>query len=218
VILALLLTAADPAPKDAIEAERAFAADAQKLGQWTAFRKYAGSSAVMFVPKAVNAQEWLRDRKDPPRSVRWQAAQSFQSCDGLTAINVGPWQGAGGSFGYFTTVWIYEDGLKAGPKWQWVYDGGDALKKPMRAPAKPSVRTAACKRIPGDTDPSRWAIPSVPSPDTPQAQAAKLHSRDKSLRYDYQVDAAGNRKFTAWLWNGRMFEKILEQTVTAPPK
>jgi hypothetical protein len=218
MMLALLLAAAEPQPKTAIDAERAFAADAQKLGQWTAFRKYAGFAAVMFVPKVVNAQEWLRDKKDPPKSVRWQPAQSFEACDGRTAINVGPWQRADGSFGYFTTVWIYEDGLIAGPKWQWVYDGGDTLKKPMRARAEPQIRKAACAGIPADSDPLRWAIPSAPSPDTAEAQQAKLHSRDGSLRYDYQVDAAGNRSFSAWLWNGRVFEKILDQTVPAPSK
>ena len=39
MILALLIVAAEP--QTAIDAERAFAADAQKLGQWTAFRKWA---------------------------------------------------------------------------------------------------------------------------------------------------------------------------------
>ena len=45
MILALLLAAA--APQTAIDAERAFVADAQTLGQWTAFRKYAADDAVM---------------------------------------------------------------------------------------------------------------------------------------------------------------------------
>ena len=216
MIFAILLAAVEPAPKNAIEAERAFAAGAQTLGQWTAFRKWAGFAAVMFVPKVVNAREWLRDKKDPPKSVRWQPAQSFQSCDGLTAINVGPWQRPDGSFGYFTTVWIYEDALIARPKWQWVYDAGDKLKVPMRAPAKPSIRRAACDSIPADTDPRRWAIPSAPSPDSPEAQQAGLHSRDGSLRYEYTVDAAGSRRFTASLWNGRQFEQVLDQSTAAP--
>jgi len=216
VILAILLAAAEPAPKNAIEAERAFAADAQKLGQWTAFRKYASSAALMFVPRVVSARQWLRDKKDPPKSVRWQLAQSFQSCDGLTAINLGPWQRPDGSFGYFTTVWFYEDGLIAGPRWLWAYDAGDTLRTPMRAPAKPKIRRAACNEIQAASNPWRYPIPSVPSPDSPEAQEAKLHARDHTLRYDYKVDAAGNRQFSAWLWNGRAFEQILNQTVAAP--
>ena len=49
MILALLLAAAAPiAPTSALDVERAFAADAQRLGQWTAFRKYAAPDALMF--------------------------------------------------------------------------------------------------------------------------------------------------------------------------
>ena len=50
MIAALLLMAAEPLT--AIDAERAFAADAQKMGQWTAFRNYAADDAVMFVSQA----------------------------------------------------------------------------------------------------------------------------------------------------------------------
>ena len=60
----------------AVDAERAFAADAQKIGQWTAFRKYAESSAVMFDPQAVWAHELLEGAKDPPRSIQWWPARS----------------------------------------------------------------------------------------------------------------------------------------------
>ena len=60
-MLALLLAAAAATPaiaqgspaRSAVEAERAFARDAQRLGQWTAFRKYADLDAVMFNPQAV---------------------------------------------------------------------------------------------------------------------------------------------------------------------
>jgi hypothetical protein len=53
MILASLLLAAAAAPLTAVEAERAFAADAQKQGQWTAFRKWAAPDAVMWTPQAV---------------------------------------------------------------------------------------------------------------------------------------------------------------------
>jgi hypothetical protein len=105
MILALLLAAAEP-PMTAIDAERAFVADAQKLGQWTAFRKYAADDAVMFVPQQVNAQAFLKDRKDPPASVYWWPGKSFVSCDGSYAVNTGPWvRQYGKAVGYFTTVW-----------------------------------------------------------------------------------------------------------------
>ena len=58
MILALLLAAA-PAPSTAIDAERAFAADAQKIGQWTAFRKWSTADAKMFVPQPITAHDFL---------------------------------------------------------------------------------------------------------------------------------------------------------------
>ena len=54
-MIGLLLLAAASAPT-AIDAERAFAADAQRIGQWTAFRKYAEATAVVFTPQAAWAQ------------------------------------------------------------------------------------------------------------------------------------------------------------------
>ena len=86
MIAALLLAASVPS---AIDVEYAFARDAQRIGQWTAFRKYADRDAVMFTPQAVWAREFLKGRKDPPEAVRWWPATSFVSCDGRTAVNTG---------------------------------------------------------------------------------------------------------------------------------
>src|SRR5215210_73251 len=119
MITAVLLAAAVPT---AIDAERAFARDAQRIGQWTAFRKYADPDAVMFVPQAVWARDFLKDKKDPPRAVEWWPARSFVSCDGRTAVNTGPAFRSGKAYGNFTTVWQRERG-----SWRWVYDNGFPL-------------------------------------------------------------------------------------------
>ena len=74
----------------AIDAERAFAADAQRIGQWSAFRKYADRDAVMFTPQAAWARDFLHGRKDPPKAISWRPAHSYVSCDGRTAVNTGP--------------------------------------------------------------------------------------------------------------------------------
>lgn len=232
MIAALLLAAAAPTavapatagsipeeapPRNAIEAEHAFARDAQWLGQWTAFRKWAGFAGVMFVPRAVNAWQWLRDKTDPPQSVKWQPAVSYESCDGKTAINVGPWTRPDGSFGYFTTVWFLEEELKDGPRWIWAYDAGDTLKSPMAAPAAPTIRRASCDSIPPRAPGEfRYSIPSAPSPDSPEAQQAQLSSRDRSLLYDYAVDESGARTFRASLWDGRQYVEVVAQSVAAP--
>ena len=51
--------------------------DAKRIGQWTAFRKYADETAVMFTPQAVWAHEFLASRKDPPKSIHWGPSASW---------------------------------------------------------------------------------------------------------------------------------------------
>jgi hypothetical protein len=127
----------------AVDAERAFSADAKRNGQWTAFRKWAGQDAVMFTPQVVWAQQFLKELKDPPKAIDWAPADSWVSCDRRTAINRGPWTSASGnSHGYFTTVWVRERG-----GWRWGYDGGDSLAQPMALPATPRVVHAACSGL-----------------------------------------------------------------------
>ena len=82
MILALLLAAAAPVPMTAIDAERAFAADSQKFGQWTAFRKWSTPDALMFVPQPTKARDFLKGSKNPPASVFWWPGRSYVSCDG----------------------------------------------------------------------------------------------------------------------------------------
>ena len=84
----------------------AFARDAKRIGQWTAFRKWADRDAVMFTPQAVWAPTFLKPLKDPPNAISWRPAHSYVSCDGRTAVNTGPWFKQDGTpGGYFTTVW-----------------------------------------------------------------------------------------------------------------
>ena len=108
MITAFLLATAAAVPT-AVDAERAFSADAQRIGQWTAFRKYADEDAVMFTPQAVWARDFLKGRKDPPQSVRWWPTRSFVSCDGRTAVNTGGAVWPGNRRSSFTTVWQRTD-------------------------------------------------------------------------------------------------------------
>ena len=194
MILALLLAAAEPS-MTAIDAERAFVADAQKLGQWTAFRKYAADAAEMYVPQRVNAQEFLKDLKDPPASVFWWPGKSFVSCDGSYAVNTGPWvRQYGKAVGYFTTVWKRQpDG-----SWKWIYDGGDGL--------------ATARAEGGDIKPSPASCEGKPA-GLPSASK----SPDGSLAWTIEVGGAGQRSFRAFVWNGKEYQRVIEDVV-APPK
>ena len=209
MIAALLLAASVPS---AIDAEYAFARDAQRIGQWTAFRKYADRDAVMFTPQAVWARDFLQDRKDPPKAVTWRPTDSFLSCDGHTAVNTGPWfRPAGAPGGYFTTVW-----QRAARDWRWVYDGGDALTGSLPSPPSVRVHRAAC----GSKAPGAPIIP--PPPLTPkQARTTpedngRGQSADKTLGWDWKVDKKGGRKLRVYLWNGARYAQVLYNDI--PPQ
>jgi hypothetical protein len=213
-MIAMMLFAA-AAPSTAVDAERAFAARAQKAGQWTAFREYAEPTAVMFDPQVMWAHDFLKGRKNPPRSVQWWPAQSFVSCDGDLAVNTGPWRNGTGQFGYFTTVWARQkDG-----SWKWSMDGGDTLKKPLARPARPTVRKASCAGL----DRLREVYAAV-TPTTgriagkPPADAGQGRSADGTLSWSWTVATDGARRVQAKLWNGRRYTTVVDQRVAAPPK
>lgn len=210
-MIVALFVAAATAPT-AVDAERAFARDAQSEGQWTAFRKWADKDAVMFTPQAAWARDFLKDRKDPPASVRWWPTRSFVSCDGRTAVNTGPWLAAQGSLGgYFTTVWQHDR-----DKWRWVYDGGGPLHGPAPAMKPPTVRRAACvSRAPG--------APIQPPPPLTPAQSMKSpvdngrgQSADRTLGWDWKVDKRGGRTFRVYLWTGRKYAEVLHNDIPPP--
>ena len=193
MILALALAAAEP--QTAIDAERAFAGDAQKLGQWTAFRKYAADDAIMFAPNKVNAQTFLKELKDPPTAVFWWPGKSFVSCDGSYAVNTGPWvRQWGKAVGYFTTVWEKQsDG-----GWKWIYDGGEALENARGEGGDIKPQVASCEGKPA-------GLPN----------ASK--SPDGSLAWAIDVGSAGQRSFRAYIWNGKEYQTVIEDLV-APAK
>ena len=169
----------------------------------------------MFAPQAVWAHEFLKDRKDPPKSIDWAPAESWVACDGRTAVNRGPWTGASGqAHGYFTTVWMRDKS-----KWRWVYDGGDSVAKPMPFPAKAKVVRASCDH--GAKIPAAYRKATVATARLAGAapgEAGQGRSADGTLIYEWKVAPDGARRFKARLWNGRRYTTILDQSIAAPPK
>jgi hypothetical protein len=197
----------------AIDAERAFIRDAHRQGQWTAFRKWADNDAVMFAPQAVWAQEYLKGRADPPKSIDWAPADSWVSCDGRTAINRGPWTSASGSaHGYFTTVWMQAQG-----NWRWIYDGGAPLPVQIAFPKKPRVTHASCRNLAQVPAEYRRAVVSTARiAGKPPGDAGQGRSADGTLIYEWKVATDGARHFLARLWNGRDYRLVVDQNVSAP--
>lgn len=209
MIIAFLLAAAPVAT--ALDAEAAFARDAKRLGQWSAFRKWADNDAVMFTPQAVWARTFLKPLKDPPKAISWRALDSYVSCDGRTAVNTGPWFTQDGALaGYFTTVW-----QRTSAGWRWVYDGGGPLKgaAPTR---RPEVHRASCSGH------ARGAPIIPPPPLTPkQARTSpedngRGQSADNTLGWDWKVEKNGARQLRVYQWNGRRYSQVLHNDVPAP--
>lgn len=212
ILLPLMLAAAETPAKTPIEAERAFAADAKTIGQWTAFRKWSTDDAVMFVPQPTNAHDFLKDRKDPPQAIDWWPTASWISCDGKVAVNTGGWKRPDGSVGYFTTVWEQQvDG-----SWKWTVDGGDSLKVARGRPASPKIIRAACS----DMRPQTRDVLTVTGTPDPAAnvKSAIDGSKDDSLTWLWIVQADGGRRFMLGYWNGRAFVDALDDKIPAPPK
>ena len=214
MIAALFLLASAPVAT-AVDAEIAFARDAKRIGQWTAFRKWADRDAVMFTPQATWVQKFLKDRKDPPKAVRWAPKDSFVSCDGRSAVNTGSWWGADGvHHGYFTTVW---ERTNAG--WRWVYDGGDATTEGSASPLAVTVRVhrASCRaKAPG----APIAIPprlTLEEARTTPEDNGRGESADRTLGWDWIVDGKGGRKLRVFQWTGSRYAEVLTNDIAAPP-
>jgi hypothetical protein len=212
LLLALLVA---PNVSTPLDAERAFAADAQRLGQWTAFRKWADPDAVMFNPQAVWARDFLKGRKDPPKSVNWWPASSIMSCDGRSAVNRGQWSDpASATNGVFTTVWQVD---KA--NWRWVYDAAEPQATRVtagRIARRADIRRASCRGRP-------TGAPAAPPPALSKQQASSSltdngrgQSADRTLGWDWKVQPNGARTFRAYLWNGRRYDIVIDQKV--PPQ
>jgi hypothetical protein len=210
MIAAFLLAASVPT---AVDAERAFAREAQTIGMWTAFRKYADRDAVMFTPQAVWVQPFLKDRKDPPKSIGWRPAHSFVSCDGHTAVNTGPWFKLDGTAGgYFTTVW-----QRTPRDWRWVYDGGGPLAGEAPAATRAQVHRASCTvKAPGAPIAAPPVLTAKQARTTPEDNG-RGQSADKTLGWDWKVEKDGARKFRVFQWNGARYSQVLYNDVPAPP-
>ena len=208
IVAAQAAAAPAPAPVTAIDAERAFIADAHTIGQWAAFRKWSADEAVLFGPQPENAHAALKDAPEPKVAIFWWPGKSFVSCDGNLAVNTGPWvRGGGRKSGFFTTVWRKKDG-----EWRWIYDGGGDLEAPRAegGDIKPVVASCASR-------PTQAAVPEPIEGLDPPFKTGSGTSVDSSLTWHYRVDAHGARHFVAQLWDGSSWQTVIDDRVPAPP-
>lgn len=210
--LMLAAAAANASPMTAVQAERAFAADARKQGQWTAFRKWADPTAVMFAPQAVWAQDHLKSRKDPPRSVEWWPDRSWTSCDGRTAVNSGPYRAANpGNDGRFLTLWMRQPS----GHWRWTVDGNIPERGAFRIPARVTERKASCLNRAGRLRQIAMAYANPVNRTAAPGDSGYGRSADGTLLYNWTVAADGVRRSRVQLWTGRRFELVVD--AVSPP-
>ena len=189
-------------PSRIVAAELAFARAAQEQGQWTAFAEFATDEAVMFVPRPVNARDWLKQQADPAQAVRWQPHQVWSSCDGSLGMTRGAWQRPDGSVGYFTTAWQRQ----RNGEYRWTMDQGDQLAQPLVAPEGIEAKVADCV-----TEPSPPAAPSLVGAGSVHQGTAK----DGTLYWQVVAETGGARRVSAQYWDGSAWQQAIAEQVAA---
>ena len=217
LLIGALATAQPAPPVTALDAERAFAAEAQSKGQWTAFRHWADPTAVMFTPQAVWAQQFLKDKPDPAHAPRWAPSDSYVSCDGRTAVNVGQWRGTGSpsSSGSFATIWMRQ----ASGDWRWTVDGG-APAKVTALPGRARTVRASCANPAGAARAFAASTSATAALEAPPGDAGQGRSADGTIAYKWTVAPNGERHFTVRQWGGSAYRVVVDQrdrTAASPP-
>lgn len=197
-------------PGAVVAAEVAFAQLAEKKGQWTAFRETATKDAVMFVPQMAYAQDWLKDRANPPQSVKWQPHQVWSSCDGTLAVTRGAWQ-RGDKAGYFTTVWQRQ---KNG-RYKWVLDQAEELPMALDAPDMIVAKVADCPSgYTGRRGPKIQDFKGKLPPLDPAGRRGQ--SLDGTLNWEVAVAPTGARRFVVTMQADGQRVTVQDMQVEAP--
>ena len=202
-------------PSALVAAEIAFNRLAREKGQWTAFRKTAADSAIMFVPQPVLAKHWLRGRAAPAAPVQWEAYEVWMSCDGTLGVTRGAWRAPKGITGYFTTIWERQkDGA-----YRWILDQGVPLAEPLEKPLALMASVAECLRRDRDSHDEHGRRDE----DRDGRKDVKMAgmdgggvSDDGTLAWSYHVGADYGRSLTVSLRRSGEMKQVLALEVSAP--
>ncbi|MFM7377754.1 MAG: hypothetical protein ACKO1O_06440 [Erythrobacter sp.] len=208
-------------PSTIVAAEIAFARDAQELGQWTAFAKYAAPGAMLHGSKGPFAiAPWLATQKNPPQAVTWKARTVVMSCDGAVAVSQGRLREPDGTVGNFVTVWERQpDG-----EYRYTFDAGGP-DVPQPPPPKPPVEAQPGDIVVTEIDAiqglvatcPRGGAPVPPPPAISLGEDGKTEahlSRDTTLRWRWEHRADGTRYILAeYFYQGRWLTGIEQSLV-----
>lgn len=203
---ALFLVSAAPPTSDpaavrpVVEAERAFAAEAQRLGCPFAFRHYADDQAILFTPDPIPAKPFLEAGNGPRGNLRWWPAYAGIAASGDLGFTTGPFFGGEGEHlfhGWFLTIWARE----ADGSWRWLLDHGIPTREPP--PAAEDARVTALPVARGTRSKSWTGVLAAEADlaealgkDAPRAYAAALADDGRLMRFGAQP-AVGRSAFAA---------------------
>lgn len=203
----------DPAPFASpgkiVAAEIALRQLARAKGQWKAFRETSVDGAVVYVPRPVDARQWLKSQPEPASAMTWQAQAVFLSCDGSLAVASGPWQAASGGQGTFVTVWQRQ---KKGD-YKWVLTQATTIAPVPDASDMIRSSVATCRRT--------ARVPGKAGTTTPEVFPAGTRggsSVDGTLRWTMALAPDCSRTLSVSLSRGadKPMEPVLEQRVPSP--
>lgn len=142
---------ADVAPDagPVIAAERAFAAEAARIGWVEAFEAHSTDDAILLGAGPENAHASLAGIDAANRgdtSLAWGPDFAGISRGGDFGFTTGPYNGDGAAFGQYFTVWRRQ----ADGTWKWIYDGGTNQRTPTTVNPSGEVRQLdVARRGPG---------------------------------------------------------------------
>ncbi|MGX7896452.1 hypothetical protein [Tsuneonella sp. HG222] len=197
-----LLGAERADPSKVIAAELAFARAAREIGQWTAFRQFATSDAVMPAPNPRPVAEVLKGRADPAQVIVWEPDLVWASCDGSHALSTGPATYPDGSKGRFATIWQRQ----GRSEYRWVLDQGFDLEDGYAKPDLIAAHIADCPPgTPAAGNATTW-------PDRSSGQ-----SRDASLTWETRFAPDCARTFIVRARVEGEMREVFRREAAAPP-
>jgi len=145
-----------PTAEDVAQAERAFAADAARLGTPAAFLAHLAGDALVFMPEPEAGHRIYGARKDDGSLLSWEPSFVELAASGDFAVSTGPWswRAAGAeapaAFGHFLSLWV-----RRGGRWQVRLDIG--VPHPAHEEAPLALVTHAGPALPGESPGAAWA-------------------------------------------------------------
>ncbi len=203
-------------PSTIVAAELAFARAARENGQWTAFRQFAASGALLHGRDGpFPIEPWLATQMDPPEAVQWEPRAVVISCDGAVAVSQGRLTTPEGKVGNFITVWERQpDG-----EYRYVFDAG-GLDVPQPPPRKPveegNIVVSAIDAVLGLVASCPRGAPAPPPPAIPVGEDGKADarlSRDGTLRWRWEHRADGTRYAAVDYFHEGRWKQAFEQSL-----